>query len=264
MEDVMKITVWLLSIFLLGLTGVNAELINANPDPNGDPWYVGGVIWDETEIEWYNSLPEFNPTSESNSTDLPDYVNNAKNPALPYFRSIFWQYGNSCAQASTIGYAFTYEINRLKGQSVIDIESYDHEKYRFPTHFTYNFHNKGSGQNGTYISNAVTTSTEFGVPNCSIWRDVTRESSDQFADPPRWEDPMSGNDIQWMIGYDRYCSAMQNRTVSTEKFSNLIDPGQLLKLKQYLNDHGADDDAEGGGVAVFTMNFSTLNMEYIL
>ncbi len=139
MEDVMKRVPSLLIIVLFTLTGLYAELINLNPDPSGEPWLVGGVVWDEKEMLWYNSLPVFTPSIPS--ALLPVKIDNSKNP---YFRSIFTQYGGCCAQASTIGYTFTYEINRLKNQSVIDIEPRDHEQYRFPTHFTYNFYNKGN------------------------------------------------------------------------------------------------------------------------
>jgi len=254
----MKRVASFLTVVLLSLAGLNAELKNLNPDPNGEPWIVGGVTYSEEEMEWYNSLPVFTPTSESKSKELPDFVDNSTHP---FFRSIFSQgYFASCAQASTIGYAFTYEINRLKDQSVIDIEPDDHEQYRFPSHFTYNFWNKGNRLLGSFISNAVTTSREFGVPNCSIWRDVTKESSDQFANPPRWESPMDGNHIQWMTGYDRYYNAMQSRTLSSQRFGQLYDASNLEDFKHYLNDHG--DGSDIGGVAVFTMNFK--NIEYAL
>ena len=115
----MKRVASFLTVVLLSLAGLNAELKNLNPDPNGEPWIVGGVTYSEEEMEWYNSLPVFTPTSESKSKELPDFVDNSTHP---FFRSIFSQgYFASCAQASTIGYAFTYEINILKYQSVIDL-----------------------------------------------------------------------------------------------------------------------------------------------
>lgn len=244
-------------LMLLFIAGLNAELRNVNPDPNGDPWIVGGVVWNDSEEEWYNSLPDFVPSPNSKPEDLPEAVNNSENP---YFRTIFLQQGGCCAQASTIGYTFTYEINRLLGRHVLDSFGQNIEANEFPTHFTYNYWNKGSSANGSFISNAVSTSREFGVPDCLVWREVTREASDRYSIPPRWEDPMGGNFIQWMTGYGRYENAMKNRTVSAQSLSVSGIEENLTKLKQFLFDHGADDAATGGGLAVFTMNFT--NIEY--
>ncbi|NOR46319.1 MAG: hypothetical protein GQ534_12095 [Candidatus Delongbacteria bacterium] len=106
--------------------------INVNPDPDGDPWYVGGYVLDESEEEFINSLSNYIPNQEILDYELPQSWDNSKLPEnLPKcFRSIFLQDGPTCAQASLIGYIFTYEVNRALYASADILER------QYPTHFT--------------------------------------------------------------------------------------------------------------------------------
>lgn len=94
---------------------VNAQLVNLNPDPNGDPWWTGdGIIPTSEEI---SSVSRLILSPESVATPLPDTVYNNKRT---YFPPIFQQNGQSCVQAAEIGYCFTYEINRVRGVAAGD------------------------------------------------------------------------------------------------------------------------------------------------
>ena len=100
----------LLYVCLLSLIIINSEsqVINVNPDPNGEPWTIGPG----------NSLGESSPLTinPDASLDLPPSVDNSTEI---FFYQIFNQSPvggnyNSCAQASGVTYTFTYEINRLR------------------------------------------------------------------------------------------------------------------------------------------------------
>jgi hypothetical protein len=148
------------------------EAININPDPTGEPWIAGGVQWSEEEVEWYNSLQKFVPDPDCDPSELPTEVDNSK---LQYFRKIFHQgkFAN-CAHAATIGYAFTYEANRIIPREInypgTDIENEDNT---YPVNFTYNYWCGGRYYNGSTIQSAVNTASELGIPSCSVWREVT-------------------------------------------------------------------------------------------
>ena len=71
---------------------------------------------------------------------LPEAVDNSKNK---YFPPIINQDGGSCAQASSIGYVFTYEVNRLLNRDAS--ASTDN---RFAYKFSWNMLNDGEDQGG--------------------------------------------------------------------------------------------------------------------
>jgi len=105
-------TLRLISIILsilIGNSTLMAQLINANPDPNGDPWYTGGTIL--PTLAQNELIPTITAPPISNSTQLDAAVDNSN---FAYFPSIFTQKGQSCVQAAEIGYIFTYEINRIR------------------------------------------------------------------------------------------------------------------------------------------------------
>ncbi|MCD4731382.1 MAG: hypothetical protein K8R74_12325, partial [Bacteroidales bacterium] len=59
------------------------------------------------------------------------------NSVWPYLRPGFNQHGYSCGQASSVGYNFTYEINRARNLPA------DVEENQYPPLYTWNFFNKG-------------------------------------------------------------------------------------------------------------------------
>ena len=93
----MKKYILLLTVMMF-FVSVSAELVNVNPDPNGDKWIAGGFRMPTTEE--LSKIKEFKPKIKI-SKDLPSRVDNS---TQPYFRPIFNQVGGSCAQASGVGY----------------------------------------------------------------------------------------------------------------------------------------------------------------
>jgi hypothetical protein len=96
---------------------VYSQTMNLNPDPNGDPWITGDLPEITPEVlAKIAQMPELTLTPESAAVELPYVVDNS---TKIYMRPVFVQYGGSCGQASGIGYAFTYEINYLRGLPVV-------------------------------------------------------------------------------------------------------------------------------------------------
>ena len=69
------------------------------------------------------------------TSELPSSVDNSLNK---YFPPLIDQKGGSCAQASAIGYMYTYEMNRL-----LDRDASASAANRFSYQYTYNFVNEG-------------------------------------------------------------------------------------------------------------------------
>ena len=110
-------------------------LINLNPDPNGEPWFAGGMpLPDESSRAIIDAASVYTPKVVLDT--LPSRVDNSVHR---FFRPIFNQGDGSCSQASGVGYTYTYEINRKRGLSASLPEN------QYPTHFTYNYLNYGSG-----------------------------------------------------------------------------------------------------------------------
>ena len=65
---------------------LRAQMRNINPDPNGDPWIVGGIIGYSFGMS--DATPVLQLSSQSLATPLPYMVDNSKRP---YMRSIFVQ-----------------------------------------------------------------------------------------------------------------------------------------------------------------------------
>lgn len=104
-----KINIPFIMIFI---SNYAVSQININPDPYGDPWIVGGIPEMTSEIQSeIDSIPNFILDTLCNSILLPDSVDSSHRP---YMREIFLQHFNSCAQAASIGYMFTYEINYFR------------------------------------------------------------------------------------------------------------------------------------------------------
>jgi len=110
-----------------------AQVVNLNPDPNGTPWLTGGVP--KMTPEYQQKIDSTPIMVRQSFIEPPSKVDNSENK---FMRPIFLQKHNCCAQASGVGYVFTYEINRLR-----DIQSVENAN-RYPVDFTYNFLNGGS------------------------------------------------------------------------------------------------------------------------
>ncbi len=152
-------------------------------------------------------------------TGLPSKVDNS---LRIFFPPIINQYGWSCNQASSIGYVFTYETNRLRNTSA------DTPGSLYTPGFVWNFLNSANGG--------------VGVSYFDSWAIVKAAGCPNFVDYPFYQ---TGTGI-WMSGYDRYFNAMQNR-ISNNYSLQVGTPEQLAIFKQYLVNHF--EDSPVGGVA---------------
>lgn len=219
----MQITKGLIAAILLFFLTAQAEtttMWNANPDPNGEPWMVGP----EPELTDYDkALLESAPRLQLTlgRDPLPPKTDNYN---TKYFRSIFNQIANSCAQASGIAYLFTYEMNALRGLDAAETDN------QYPYFFTYNFID-GDGAVGSWYWTGFDIVKKLGVPNVTAFGGFDNIGA-------------SG----WASGYDIYNNAMTNR-ISDYYSINIKSPEGLETLKQWMHDHGRDDSL--GGVSVF-------------
>lgn len=214
------------------------ELINMNPDPDGDPWWAGGVSEPTPELlERINALPVLTlPERYRERKDpLPSSVDNS---ALQYFRPVFNQSGGSCGQASGVGYNFTYEINLLRNTAANTTAT------QFPTHHTWNFLNEGSGSGSWYFDGWDIIKAN-GCPNVASYGGM-------------W--PSTYSDTKWLDGYSLWEEGMENRV--TEQFTIPVGtPEGLETLKQYMNDHC--EGSEYGGIVNFTAGSSGMQTGYL-
>jgi len=150
---------------------------------------------------------------------LPSHVDNS---LKVYFPPIINQYGWSCNQASSIGYVFTYEMNRLRKATADIPESL------YTPGFVWNFLNSANAG--------------VGVSYFDSWEIVKAAGCPNFVDYPFYQTATG----VWMSGYKKYYNAMQNR-ISMNYSLQVGTPEQLALFKQYLVDHyeGSPD----GGVA---------------
>lgn len=226
-----KIIFYIFIVF--NLSGAIAQNIhNVNPDPNGDPWIVGGFR-EPSSVE-LNKIPELVLPQTLTRSELPYRIDNSTNQ---YFRGIVLQQGGSCAQTSGIAYVYTYEVNLLRGLSSKDTGN------QYPSHFTYNFLNGGSGNNGSNYFDGWQLLKINGCPN--------------FVD---YGGLYSMGDKGWLSGYDKYYHGMSNRVSSYYKIS-VNTPDGLSVLKHWLNDHG--NGSAVGGLACFSAGFATAKIKLI-
>ena len=141
---------------------------------------------------------------------LPLYVDNSKSE---YFPPVFNQIGGSCAQASAVGYLFTFEMNSLLGRPS-SVES-----NRFSYLFTWNFLNDGIDQ-GSYGWDGILLSYKSGI------------MSD--ADFPK---QTTTRQFYWADGYDKYYRAMHYKAKSVLSMK-LESEQDIEDVKRYLYNDG--------------------------
>ncbi|MBN1948215.1 MAG: hypothetical protein JW784_00565 [Candidatus Cloacimonetes bacterium] len=218
----------ILGLFLT-LYNIEASLVNLNPDPDGDPWWVG-ELRPLTSEDWQKlaAMPVLTLPDAYRNRTLPYRVDNS---LQPYFRPIFSQEGGSCGQASGVGYNFTYEIDYLRQLPA------DNPDNQYPTHYTWNFLNGGEGY-GSWYWDGWEIIRNNGCPN------VTTYGGMAF-----------GGHSRWMTGYNNYLSGMPNRVLQPISL-NVGSPEGLEILKHWLNDHL--EEAEVGGLANFAAGVSPM------
>jgi hypothetical protein len=202
-----------------------AGLVNINPDPDGEPWWIGGISEPSEELmQRINSLPVLKLADiyKHRKDPLPASIDNS---SLQFFRPVFSQSGGSCGQASGIGYNFTYEMNLVRNTSASDSSN------QYPTHHTYNFLNDGDGGIGSWYFDGWDIIQSNGCPDLKTYGGI-------------YPDDLTYRHQLWTNGYDKYEKGMNNRV--QEQFTIPVDtPEGLETLKQYLIDH-ADGSSYGG------------------
>ena len=222
--------------FLLTISSLvaNAQVININPDKTAEPWLVGGlrVPSDEelAEIKVVSTTDFFN----KDIMDLPVSQDNSENA---FFRPVFSQSDGSCAQSSGVAYAFTYEMNRERGTAA------NISANQYPSHYTYNFLNNGSGDNGSFYTDGWDIIKANGCPSVATYGGLAI------------------TDTHWMSGYDKYEQGHEN-SIKDYFAINVSTPEGLETLKYWFVNH-LDETSFIGGVVNFAAGVSDeFNMIY--
>jgi hypothetical protein len=156
-----------------------------------------------------------------NTKELPDFLDNSQ---LAFFRPVFNQFGWSCGQASSIGYNFTYEINRTRDLAA------DTNTTQYHPAFTYNFFTGGENSVGVCYYYTFDAIKHAGCPTIQDFGEIN-----------------NGLTV-WMDSYEKYYRAMKNRI--DDVYSIYVgDEEGLLTLKHWMNDYL--DGSENGGLANF-------------
>ena len=230
-----KLTMILLTVLA---TFTFAELINMNPDPNGEPWMAGGwKMPDADEMKTIEAVPKLVLPEKYKGKEIPYKLDNS---VLPYFRPIFNQMGGSCAQASGVGYNFTYEMNSINGTAANVSDN------QYPTHYTYNFLNSGSGDNGSTYFGGWDIINAGGIPDVTTYGGLWPST-----------DALTMNKI-WMADFEKYRSGMEKRIVEVLTIP-VGTPEGLQTLKQYFNDYC--DGSPTGGIVNFAAGVSWVEID---
>ena len=215
-----------------------AQVINVNPDPDGEPWIAGDALATPPEIE--ATIPFMTLSSASAATDLPASVDNSE---LIYMLPVFDQGASySCVQVAETWYTFGYEINRLRnaypGEIVGDTNYWQNQFHPF---YTYNFCNQGSGQNETSCKSGFNIIKGNGCPSYDVYED------------PALHNGTSDKYLYWMNGYENYKSGLHNKISSIENIAWDSSYASLDLLKHWLSDHNSGDAT--GGLAIIVVLF---------
>ena len=158
-------------------------------------------------------------------TAMPPYVYNGQDK---YFPPIFNQDGGSCGSAAGVGYQFTHEMNSYRDADASLPEN------QYPSHFTWLMAYQTSTTEG--MAKAI------GIPNVPTYGGRTYS---RLFGPQTHDDP----DYGWMQGYDKWYSAMWNKSAYDFQLSPTNTPEGRQELKEWLYNHSGDETMHGGGVA---------------
>ncbi|MBN1656387.1 MAG: hypothetical protein JXA30_21640, partial [Deltaproteobacteria bacterium] len=201
------------------------KLKNYNPDPNGEPWYTGLPELTPEQRVMIQQMPRLQPSLRLLTTKAA--ATSVDNSTNKYFRPIFNQEGGSCAQASGIGYTFTYEMAYLR-----DLDARISQN-QYPVHYTWNFLNQGTGK-GSWYFDGWDIARDNGIPDLITYGDL-------FTPHPY---------VEWMSGYDKYYAGMANRTLRYFAI-DVSTPEGIETMRQYMLHH-AEGEPVGGIVNLAT------------
>lgn len=164
-----------------------------------------------------------------NRGQRPDHINNALSM---YYPPIFNQSGGSCGSAQALGYMFTHEMNSWRNKDA------SFEENQYPTHFTWLFTTPGVEK--------IRIMTSNGIPNVPTYGGRTYSRTFGYQDTDH-------NYFGWMQGYDKWYSAMFNRS---KRFFfgprvSKDDEATQEELKQWLWNRWGTEGYNDGGVAGF-------------
>ncbi len=193
------------------------------------------VIISKSFPQHSREMPTLKLSSHYKGNKAPELPSILDNSELLFFRPIFSQMKYSCGQAASIGYAFTYEMSRLRGL----VSNADSTQY--PPHFAWNWENGGNAAHGVSYFHSFDVLKSVGIPNT--------ETYGGFYGPYGIDQPYLGR--YWMSGYDKYYQAMKNRLSESYRIDVSTIEG-IQTLKYWLYDHL--DGSTYGGVATFYSN----------
>ncbi len=152
---------------------------------------------------------------------LPPYVDNSTNK---YFPPLIDQAGGSCAQASSIGYVFTYEMNRYLDRDASSPAN------RFSYQFIWNLVNDGIDQGG-FAEDGLFVAMRSGA--------MTEEDFSTIATSA----------FTWPSGFEKYHNALRYRVARFVNFSKDVDtykrPGGVLSFSGHCFGWEMMDDYSG-------------------
>ena len=154
---------------------------------------------------------------------MPSSVDNS---TLKYFPPLIDQIGGSCAQASYIGYMFTYEMNRL-----LDRDASASKDNQFSYLYTWNFINGGNDE-GSLGVEGLQIAFEGGIASEADF--PSQYTSSQF---------------KWASGYEGYLKAIHNR-VKKIRFFEVLDRAGVDEVRRYLWNRG--ETGQPGGIVTFS------------
>lgn len=160
---------------------------------------------------------------------LPAAVDNSQ---TAFFPPVIDQQGGSCAQASAIGYVFTYEMNRLLRRSAAEATN------RFSYFFAWNFLNDGADEGG-FAEEGFFLAQRFGMMTEA---DFGTALATQF---------------KWASGFEKYLNAQRYLVEHIYTFPATDEAG-LAAIRRYLADGGTG--APEGGI----LSFSTYSGNWLV
>lgn len=222
MKKIIISTAFLLISFLGKAQGQTGQEINGVP-----------ILTSKESVELTKAIPhlrlELPSGARGSQIDLPTHVDNSKNK---FFPRIFNQTGNSCAQATGVGYIYTYEMCRALNQ---DAKAKENE---FNYLHVWNFLNKGYGS-GSHGWQGWQVIKENGVPTLSEYNTVS--STDWLSDYQIYLQGMTRT-VEKYNKINIWPSVWEDNTTYSEEALNII--------KRYLYDHG--DGSKTGGIIQFS------------
>jgi len=174
--------------------------------------YLPGANITAEKLLSLKNLPALHFPEDGNYSAVPDLPAVHDNGGSPYLRPVFYQLGYTCGQAASIGYNFTYEINRVR-----DLPA-DTSINQYPPQFAFNFFCKGLEEYGICYNHTFELLKTTGTPSVYEYGG------------------MGDNVLTWISGYDKYYNGMFNRL---DGLYNIYvgDAEGLVTLKYWLLDH---------------------------